>query len=243
MPSNFAKYTEASVNALAFNPKSDDLIDRKQKIFDSVVSHHGTLPKSVLFFGFSPIMLSKISADIYICGITDPIKKFLDSKNVKYKELPEEEVNTTDKKFTWVIGTDEYLTFADSEDHQRTKVEQMCRIADKAVLTTLRDYKNLDFKDREFSLPLAVHAGRETKIFMEYHDYDFNDKNSFKTVIHEIDDDKLIKHGSFNRRNMYFKQLAKFSIDAGATNFYVHRNLMYKSLIKKNYEHVISISF
>ena len=37
--------------------------------------------------------------------------------------------------------------------------------------------------------------------------------------------------------------MAKFSIDAGANNFYVHKNLMYKSLIKKNYEHVITISF
>jgi len=42
---------------------------------------------------------------------------------------------------------------------------------------------------------------------------------------------------------MFFKQLAKFSIDAGAVNFLVHKNLMYKSLIKKNYEHVVSIQF
>jgi hypothetical protein len=42
---------------------------------------------------------------------------------------------------------------------------------------------------------------------------------------------------------MYFKQMANFSITAGARQFYVHKNLMYKSLIKKNYEHVISISF
>jgi hypothetical protein len=49
--------------------------------------------------------------------------------------------------------------------------------------------------------------------------------------------------GLFARRSMYFKQMAKFSIDAGAKEFYVHKNLMYKSLIKKNYEHVISISF
>jgi len=49
--------------------------------------------------------------------------------------------------------------------------------------------------------------------------------------------------GPFARRSMFFKQMAKFSIDAGAKEFYVHKNLMYKSLIKKNYEHVISISF
>jgi hypothetical protein len=49
--------------------------------------------------------------------------------------------------------------------------------------------------------------------------------------------------GPFARRAMFFKQLAKFSHDAGAVGYNVHKNLMYKSLIKKNYEHVISIRF
>ena len=85
--------------------------------------------------------------------------------------------------------------------------------------------------------------GRDSKIFLEYHDYDYNDKNAWKTTVHEMTglDSKVT--GPFARRSMYFKQMAKFSIDAGAKEFYVHKNLMYKSLIKKNYEHVISISF
>jgi len=56
-------------------------------------------------------------------------------------------------------------------------------------------------------------------------------------------DNSLTTYGLFERRTMFFKQLAKFSMDAGAVNFLVHKNLMYKSLIKKNYEHVISIQF
>jgi hypothetical protein len=46
-----------------------------------------------------------------------------------------------------------------------------------------------------------------------------------------------------HRKTMYFKQMAKFCMDTGATDFLVHKNLMYKSLIKKNYEHVISVRF
>jgi hypothetical protein len=61
--------------------------------------------------------------------------------------------------------------------------------------------------------------------------------------VHEIADNKLITNGPYARRAMFFKQLAKFSADAGAVGFSVHKNLMYKSLIKKNYEHVISIRF
>jgi hypothetical protein len=48
---------------------------------------------------------------------------------------------------------------------------------------------------------------------------------------------------NFNCRQMFFKQCAKFSIDAGAQDFLIHKNIMYKSLIKKNYEHVISMRF
>ena len=50
-------------------------------------------------------------------------------------------------------------------------------------------------------------------------------------------------YGEFARRTMYFKQLANFSLAAGSTDFIVHKNLMYKGLIKKNYEHVITITF
>jgi len=64
-------------------------------------------------------------------------------------------------------------------------------------------------------------------------------------MVYEIahPDSQFASYGPFDRRTMYFKQLAKFSMDAGATYFQVHKNLMYKSLNKKNYEHVISITF
>ena len=58
-----------------------------------------------------------------------------------------------------------------------------------------------------------------------------------------IQREQVTTSGPYNRRSMFFKQMAKFSLDAGGKNFYVHKNLMYKSLIKKNYEHVISISY
>ena len=111
------------------------------------------------------------------------------------------------------------------------------------IITTLRDYKNQDFRDREFSQPLAVHAGNDTKLYLEYHHHDYNDKNAWTTTVYEMHDHNTVAYGPFARRSMFFKQMANFSIAAGARQFYVHKNLMYKSLIKKNYEHVISISF
>ena len=66
-----------------------------------------------------------------------------------------------------------------------------------------------------------------------------------RSTVYEITNpgNEMTVYGEFDRRTMFFKQLAKFSMDAGAVNFLVHKNLMYKSPIKKNYEHVVSIQF
>jgi len=111
--------------------------------------------------------------------------------------------------------------------------------------STLRDYKNQDFKDREFSVPAVVRAGPTSNVYTEFHDWQPNNRAMWASKVYEITnpDDQLTVFGPYKRHTMYFKQLAKFSMDAGATDFIVHKNLMYKSVIKKNYEHVISIRF
>ena len=79
-------------------------------------------------------------------------------------------------------------------------------------------------------------------VFLEYHKYEYSDKNAWTTTVYELQGSNTKSYGPFSRRAMFFKQLAKFNIDAGAQQFYVHKDLMYKSLIRRNYEHVISIS-
>jgi hypothetical protein len=243
MPYSFAAYTESSVNALQFNTKNQEVIERKQEIVQSVSSHYGSAPSSILFYGFSPFILKSTCTDVYVTAINSQIKSFLDSKGIKYTYVPEETLNQLPKKFDWVVAGDEYFTFAKTEVEQVGKIKTVCRLAKDLVLTTLRDYKNQDFRDREFSQPLAIHSFEETKIFLEHHNYSSYDRNSWNTIVHEITGDKSIKSGPFPRRSMFFKQLAKFTSDEGAKSFLIHKNLMYKSLIKKNYEHVISISF
>ena len=87
--------------------------------------------------------------------------------------------------------------------------------------------------------------GNSKHTYLESHDWDIKDRSIWKTTVYEIDQtsNELTAYGAFDRRTMYFKQLAKFSLDSGANNFMVHKNLMYKSLVKKNYEHVISMTF
>jgi hypothetical protein len=243
MPHSFASYTETSVNALKFNPKNQEVIEKKEEILRSIAEHHGAIPTSVLFIGFSPLILAATYKQIAVTEITQSTKKYLDSAGVKYVYIDPTDIAEYNKQFNWVIASDEYFTFAGSEQEQLIKIQSAANLAKDVIVTTLRDYKNQDFRDREFSQPLAVRNGKESKLFLEYHDYDYNDRNAWKSLVYEMQGNNVISAGPFSRRSMYFKQMAKFSIDAGAKTFYVHKNLMYKSLIKKNYEHVISISF
>lgn len=242
MSQSFAKYTETSVNAYEFSTKHE-IDERKQEIIRSVSQHQGSQPNSILFYGFSPLMMVCNCKNISVTSITPEIKNFLDKQSIKYTYIADNEIAQYRKQFSWVVASDEYYTFAKSEEEQLDKINVTASLAKDLILTTLRDYKNQEFREREFSQPLAVHANNNTKIFLEYHNYSFVDRNSWDTTVYELEGDAVKTYGIFPRRSMFFKQMAKFSIDAGAKNFFVHKNLMYKSLIKKNYEHVISISF
>jgi hypothetical protein len=127
----------------------------------------------------------------------------------------------------------------------QNKIFNICQLATDFVISTLRDYKNQDYKDREFSIPALIRNGSQSQLFLESHDWDQRDRTHWNTMLFEIDrtTSNTVSYGPFERRTMFFKQLAKFSMDAGAAHFLVHKNLMYKSLIRKNYEHVISIQF
>lgn len=242
MLQTYENYTGISANALDFNPKNQEVVLKKQEILNSIAQHHSKSYTTILFYGFSPLILAAANKQIFVTAVSEDIKNWLNNAGVKYTYINEGDLKNHIKQFNWVVAVEEYFTFASTENEQRSNVEQLINLAKDVVVTTLRDYKNQDFRDREFSQPLAVRNGKNSKIFLEYHDHDFNDKNAWNTTVYEMQDNNVNTYGPFARRSMFFKQMAKFSIDAGAKEFYVHKNLMYKSLIKKNYEHVISIS-
>ena len=241
MTQSYTTYTDLTLNAFKFNPKIRDLIDKKTDILCSVSSHYNTQFNSVLFFGFNPWILGGKYKEISVTEISDNARELLDSAGIKYNFIDINELQTLKKQFQWVVAGEEYFTFANSESDQRDKVELLISLSSEMVITTLRDYKNQEFKDREFSQPLAVRNSNNSMIFLEYNDYDFDERNAWRSTVYQLQNQNCSIYGAFNRRSMYFKQLAKFSIDANAKNFLIHKNLMYKSLIKKNYEHVISI--
>jgi hypothetical protein len=239
----FADYTDAVLSALIFNPRFDDVVARKQEILDGVYRTENLEPTTILFVGFNPAILSCRAKTVAVTEISDQAQAFLKSKNVKFTYIDSADLPKYQKQFQCVIAMDEYFTFADSDQAQQEKIAKICNLATAFVVSTIRDYKNQDYKDREFSQPVSVRNGKDTRIFLENHDWDLKDRTLWDTMIYEIEGSGLKTYGIFDRRTMFFKQLAKFSMDAGAVNFLVHKNLMYKSLIKKNYEHVVSIQF
>jgi hypothetical protein len=241
----FSNYTDAVLAALTFNPRMDDVVARKQEILDGVYRTENLDPTSILFIGFNPAILSCKAATIAVTEISDVAQTFLKTAGIKFTCIDPKNLIQYKKAFQCVVAMDEYFTFANSDQEQQDKISTICNLATAFVISTIRDYKNQDFKDRDFSQSIMVRNGADKKLFIENHDWDLKDRTRWNSMIYEITEptSSLITYGAFERRTMFFKQLAKFSIDAGAVNFLVHKNLMYKSLVKKNYEHVVSIQF
>lgn len=241
----FSSYTDAILSALKNTNKDQEIINKKQDILDSINEFYNLVPESVLFIGFNPAIVSIKAKKVYVTDVTKSVIEYLDSQRVSYTHIPFDQISQHNKEFDAVIAADEYFTFADSDQGQIDTVRKICGLAREFVVSTLRDYKNQDYKDREFSTPAVVRSNNNSTVYTEFHDWNPGSKSMWSSRLYEIDNttNKLSVYGPFHRHTMYFKQLAKFSIDAGASDFVVHKNLMYKSVVKKNYEHVISIRF
>ncbi|CAB4133437.1 hypothetical protein UFOVP257_192 [uncultured Caudovirales phage] len=240
---SFESYTDCLLRAFQSHPKSSDVVKRKQEILKGVAEFHNFVPDSVLYVGFNPAILAETANTISVTYISKEARDFLNEHGIQFTYIPPENLHKFQKYFESVVALDEYFTFANTDQDQRTRVEEICNLATEYMITTCKDYKNQEFKDREFSVPALIRTEESNDIYLEFHDHDIHDRNSWSTNVYEISDKNMNAVGPFDRRALFFKQLAKFTSDAGAVGFSVHKNLMYKSLIKKNYEHVISIRF
>ena len=232
----FIDYSDVIFDAFCLHTKRKEIVERKHEIIDKIIEFYNTSAESILFVGFNPAILNSRVNEIYVTEVSDRVFDWLVNQGIAVKQF------TADKKVDIVVAFDEYLTFADSENLQRQRINSLCKFANNLVITTVKDYKNQDFKDREYSQPAIIKTNKLTA-FTEIHDWDQRDKNQWTTSVYQLSGELATNEGIYNRRTLFFKQLAKFTMDAGASNFLVHKNLMYKSLIKKNYEHVISVHF
>jgi hypothetical protein len=240
----FIDYAEIGFEAFEFSNKQEEITKRKREIIDSVNDYYRVNPRSILFVGFNPAMYSYgKDVEITLTQASDHVIEQVRKTAPDIKSLVWDHILPGEDRFDLVIAFDEFLTFAETDEEQQANLAKICSLANSLVITTLRDYKNQSFKDREFSIPSVVKGHEADCIYLEYHDYDPQDRNAWARSVYAIAGNNMQSRLNFNCRQMFFKQCAKFSIDAGAQDFLIHKNIMYKSLIKKNYEHVISMRF
>jgi hypothetical protein len=237
--SSFSDYTKIVFDAFDANTRANDVIQKKQEILTKISEYHNVDPKTFLFVGFNPIIFTLHNKDITVIETDKTVIDKLTKRNIKISNL--DKIGNT--KFDCVIAMDEYLTFVNNEDDVKNKITFLCSLTKDVLITSIKDYKNQDFKDKEYSIPALIKTDKGTTAYTEIHNWSMTDKSQFNTHLYELSDSDAKFCGKFERRPIYFKQLARFCSDAGSTEFLVHRNLMYKSVIKKNYEHVISVRF
>jgi hypothetical protein len=240
MSTPFEKYSDILLEAYVSSDRADDLATKKKEILDDLFGFFSAKPVDVLFVGFSPSLLKITDQKLYITQISETVRSYLTEQGVLYTYVDFDSLTPT-KSFSAVIAVDEYFTFAETDVDQREMVDRLISLTSDFIITTLKDYKNQDFREKEFSYPVSIKARENKKIFFEQYEYNHIDRNVCVGTNYVVDDDSVMVVGPFNRRAMFFKQLAKFSLDAGAKSFLVHKNLMHKSIIKKNYEHIITI--
>ena len=196
----FIKVGDANLLAFKNNAKRQDVVAKKQEILDSIFALHNLEPTSILCFGFSSFVFADFVGEIAVTCVSDEVQAYLKSQKVKFRHIPEQDLEKYSKQFQVVIAADEYFTYAKTDQDQRDQVVDICNLASEFVITTLRDYKNQDYKDREFSLPSVVKNGDESLIFLESHAWDVRDRASWNSIIYNIvqKTNQLITFGTFD---------------------------------------------
>jgi len=232
MNNEFQKYNHATTKSFLDLIKTDDLVARKTENFVKVLKS-GEEIRTVLHCGFGPIAVGLAKAGYEV--------SLLDSAPVPQEYAPLFVEPDFNNRYDAVIAADEYLTFATDEDNQKEILANICDLTKILLIVTLGDYKNMSENNRDYSDP----QGYKTKDgFVTYLEKHSRGKSNFSTKVYEIDnEDNFTVYGPVARRIMYFKQLARQTEDNKAIKFLFQKNMMYKGMLKKSYEHIISINF
>ena len=224
----------------SFNDRWDENIQTKSDIFSNLIKNLKSVDYTILFLNFNPIAL-KLAETYSVTIVCDSnLQDIFDFSKVK-KVVSS--IDQLTEKFNFVIGLDEYFTYADSELNQRSLVESSSKLTNGWLITTLQDYKNFAPHKKNQIDAIAVNSGNNY-IMLENSLADKFDKQLWNHYWYCIKDHKeLLTIGPIERRTMYFKQLAKYSSDAGGFDYLIQKNLLYKGFFSKGFEHIITVKF
>jgi hypothetical protein len=235
-----AQYWQLIKHMGLYNDRWEESLDTKYDIIADLISNLDIQPSSILFVTFNPIALklAKKYPITIICN--SELKTIFDFSNVT------KVVDSIDKlecKYDLVIALDEYFSYADSEQSQRNLMNDITKVTNGWLVTTLQDYKNFAPHKKNQIDSTGVN-GINNYIILENSIADRMDKQLWDHYWYCIKDHRdLLVIGPTKRRTMYFKQLAKYSSDAGSTQYVIQKNLLYKGFFSKHFEHIITVKF
>lgn len=211
-----------------------DIAQAKFDIIDKLFSNIGIRPTRILLPVFSPVVL--LLEQHYDCVVVaDQSLKYSWQSNSEFVDNLNQ-AGSVDV----CLALDEYFTYAASENEQRDLLDQIKKVLDGYLITTLQDYKNNAPHKRS-----QVDASNSNNIIIvEENILDRNNKQNWFTNVYFIENHSdLTVLGPIPRRTMYFKQLAKYSSDLGGSDYVIQKNMLYRGFFKRNYEHIITMRF
>lgn len=248
-------YNEALKKVIEANPKKTlEIAEVKTQIIDSVLGFaKGTHPKTynVLSIGCNlvtmglaqrghnvkAILCTDVCEDVYTSTFKD-----LNITIDKGEDGLEREV-ANGNTYDVVLGLDQILTYFNTEEEQKQFIGMISKVTKGRFITSLVDYKNQSSQSRMSDLPLTININGKQNLFINHRSWGLMDRQTYINHWLHLEESKLVNSCTTPRRTMFFKQLAKFSSDAGSKGFTIHKSVFYKPLINKTFEHVISINY
>lgn len=206
----------------------------KSYILEKLFTELNFVPETLAFISYNPVI--EILSDHYDVYISDQFKNQVQSSRVSTFNL-----DNCSAKFDAVIGLDEYLTYFVDEHQQRAQLEKISKITGHWFITTLADYKNsAAFKKNQ----MTIIEHKNSNVLIEGNIPLVDDKQAWENYYYLIKDHtNLTTLGPYQRRTVYFKQLAKYASDLGSRQYIIQKNALYRGFAKRHWEHIITVGF
>ena len=178
--------------------------------------------------------LNHVPKHVINLGITSAASISLESSGISVDVEPV-------KKYDTVLALDEYFTYAESEHHQKSIIQDAAKLLAPGgvILASIRDYRNNPVHKRNLGDSSYVNINNTHYVVVEINRPSVADTQSWHQTNFVIEnDDAAVAYELGNRRTLYFKQLAKYYKDAGSKQFGVLKENFWKSPWKRNMEHI-----
>lgn len=246
MLTDYAEYYSFISEYASDSNKLDELSNTKARTIAEVFTNEHIKPDTILSLGFGlvpvglhnngyNVTIGMCSAAAIDYGTATGLQDIMNSDTL-------DELVASGQTFDVVVACDDFMTYFTTEDEQRAVCAKMHALADQLIIITARDYKNLPQHARQFDEPLSFSYDTDREVVMfNKRKWSRDNKQLWDNYMYVISEENADILGPILRRTIYFKQLAKYMHDIGISTYTIQRNLLYKPLFAKHYEHIIAI--